>query len=211
MLQGDRIKNLRKERKLTQKELGELIDGNEQTIYKLEKRKNGNSRVEVVEKVAKALDTSTDYLLGLTNSPNLELVEIVENNEKSVLIPVYGKVAAGVPIEALEVDYGWIPIEKKLIMSGKRFIGLKVKGDSMYPYYMDGDTVIIEINPVVESGDDVVAYIGYDFEATLKRFHWEEDGIALEPLNREYPIKHYGKNDNPVRILGKVVEVRRKV
>ena len=211
MLQGDRIKNLRKERKLTQKELGELIDGNEQTIYKLERRKNGNSRVEVVEKVAKALDTSTDYLLGLTNSPNLELVEIVENDDKGVLIPVYGKVAAGTPIEALPVDNGWIPIDKKLIMGGKRFIGLKVKGDSMYPFYMDGDTVIIEINSEVKDGDDVVAYIGFDYEATLKRFHWTDEGIALEPLNREYPIKYYNRNSNPVRILGRVVEVRREV
>lgn len=211
MLLGDRVKELRKKSGYTQEQLAKKMGKSKQIISRIEKTKERLVKSDTLELLSKELNTSTDYLLGLTNSPNLELVEIVENDDKGVLIPVYGKVAAGVPIEALEVDYGWIPIDKKLIMNGKRFIGLKVKGDSMYPFYMDGDTVIIEINPVVEDGDDVVAYIGYDYEATLKRFHWEDDGISLEPLNREYPIKHYGKNDNPVRILGKVVEVRREV
>lgn len=210
MLNGERIKELRKERRLTQKQLGEMIDGTDQTVYKLERKKNENARIRDIEKIADALNVSTDYLLNRTDIPNLELFDIVENDDRVVQIPVYGKVPAGIPIEALEVDYGYIPVDKSQLKGGKRLIGLKITGDSMYPYYMEGDTIIVEINPVVESGDDVVAFIGYEYAATLKRFHYHDDYIELEPLNREYPIKKYGKNDDPVRILGKVIEIRRE-
>lgn len=211
MFYGNRVKELRKKNGYTQKQFAEKIGKTTSAVSRLEKQKSSPIKSDTLELLSNALDTSSDYLLGLSDSPKLELVEIVENDDKGVLIPVYGKVAAGVPIEALPVDNGWIPIEKAMIKGGKRFIGLKVKGDSMYPFYMEDDTVIIEITPEVNENDDVVAYIGYDYEATLKRFHWDEDGISLEPLNREYPIKHYGRGDAEVRILGKVVEVRRKM
>lgn len=211
MLKGDRIKKLRNEYNLTQKELGEMIGGTDQTIYKFEKKKNENTRIKDIEKIADVLNVSTDYLLGRTDIPSLDIYSIVENNEKTVEIPVFGKVPAGVPIEALEVDYGYIPVDKDKLKGDKHLIGLKIVGDSMYPFYMDGDTVIIEITPEVESGDDVVVFIGYDYEATLKRFHWYKDYIELEPLNREYPIKKFTRDDPPVRVLGKVVELRREV
>lgn len=210
MLKGKRVKELRKNLGFTQKEFAKKIGKSTQAVYRMERENTRPVKSDTLEMLSESLNTTTDYLLGLSDTPNLELFDIVENDEKGVLIPVFGSVPAGVPVEALQVDYGYISLDKQKLYGDKRFIGLKVKGDSMYPYYMDGDIVVIEITTDVKSGDDVVVYIG-NYEATLKRFHFKDDYVELEPLNREYPVKRFGRDDPPVRVLGKVVELRREV
>ena len=96
----------------------------------------------------------------------------------------------------------------------KEYFGLRVKGDSMYPEYLDGDTVIVRKTPCCDSGDVCVVYVnGYD--ATLKRIKLNEDGsITLQPRNPEYPPRTYSLAEVesvPVSIAGVVVELRRKV
>lgn len=214
MLKGERIKELRKQYGLTQVELAKKMGIGKQGVHRLEGKKGEATKSDVLEKLADALNCTTDYLLGRSDTNNVEFFKVVEDTDNLVKIPVYGKIPAGQPIEALTVDYGYIMIDKNDLRSGKQYIGLKVIGDSMYPMYMEDDVVVVEINPFPETGDDVVAFIGYDHEATLKRFHWinrEEGVIELEPLNREYPSRKYGRDDLPVRILGKVVEIRREV
>lgn len=213
MIKGERIKELRKKLNLTQSQLAELAGTTQQTIYAMEKNKIKTIKTPRLEQLSDALNTSTDYLLGRTDIENMELYNIVDQSSGMVAeIPVYGNIPAGKPIEALEIDYGYIPVTTDMLRGDKQLIGLKVVGDSMYPKYMEDDIILIEITTDVQSGDDVVAFIGYDTEATLKRFHWRgDDAVELEPLNREYPVKVYTRNDPPVRILGKVVEIRRAV
>ena len=82
----------------------------------------------------------------------------------------------------------------------------------MYPKYVEGDTIIVKLQPDCENGQDAVVYVnGYD--ATLKKVIKNEDGIMLQPLNPEYVPKQYNYNDEryPISILGIVVEIRRKV
>lgn len=215
MLNGKRVKNLRKQYGMTQEALARKTGTGRQHLSRIENNKNGSvAKSDVVERLADALNCTTDYLLDRSEYNDFEFFEVVEDSDNLVQIPVYGRIPAGQPLEALEVDYGYITIEKDKMRGGKQLIGLKVVGDSMYPMYMEDDTIIVEINHTPETGDDVVAFIGYDHEATLKRFRWinqEEGVIELEPLNREYPIKQYGRDELPVRILGKVVEIRREV
>lgn len=81
----------------------------------------------------------------------------------------------------------------------------------MYPKYLDGDTVIIEKCPDCETGTDAAVYFN-GYEATLKTVIKNENGtITLRPINPNYSPTTYGEGDDPVRILGVVKEIRRKI
>ena len=127
-------------------------------------------------------------------------------------IKVYGSVPAGIPLEAIEDVVDWEDIPLDWSAGGNEFIGLRVKGDSMAPKYVDGDIVIVKIQPDCESGQDAVIYVN-GYEATLKKLIKKTDCIILQPLNPSYEPKVYDYNDedNPIKILGVVVELRRKI
>lgn len=81
----------------------------------------------------------------------------------------------------------------------------------MYPKYLDGDTVILEKCPDCETGTDAAVYVN-GYEATLKTVIKNENGtITLQPINPNYSPTTYGPGDDPVRILGVVKEIRRKI
>lgn len=130
-----------------------------------------------------------------------------------ISIPVFGSVPAGVPIEAIQDISDYIDIPKSWTNGGKEYFALTVKGDSMYPKYLDGDVVVIRVEEDCESGQDCVVYVnGYD--ATLKKVVKRDDHIILQPLNSEYEPIMYDLRDGatpPVKIAGVVVEIRRRV
>ena len=132
-------------------------------------------------------------------------------NRDVVSIPVLGSVPAGVPVEAIEDIIDTIEIPQEWLAGGAQFIGLKVTGTSMYPMYLEGDTVVIEIKHDCDSGQDAIIYVnGYD--ATLKTIIKNDDGtITLKPRNPEWPEKTYGPGDDPITILGPVVQMQREV
>lgn len=109
---------------------------------------------------------------------------------QTVQIPVYGSVPAGVPIEAVQDIDGYVNIPADWADHG-RYMALTVHGSSMYPKYLDGDTVVIKIQDYIPSGQDGVVYVnGYD--ATLKTVINEVDGsTTLRPVNPEYETKNY--------------------
>lgn len=161
--------------------------------------------ITTLKGLAKAYNVSLNYLSGVSDQMDI----LVENYRR---IKVYGSVPAGVPIEAMEDIQDWedISFNDQTFSPNKTYIGLKVKGDSMYPKYLEGDTVIIEVTSDVENNCDCVVYIN-GYEATLKNVTYNSDSITLTPLNPSYPPKTYGEGDDPVIILGKVVEIRRKI
>ncbi len=127
-------------------------------------------------------------------------------------VPVLGRVPAGIPIEAITDVVEEIELDSSLAGSGYDYFGLLVTGDSMYPEYRDGDVVILRVQSTADTGDDVVAYIGGS-DATLKRLTLTENGIQLRPLNPEYPVRSYTRQEVlslPVTIAGVVVEQRRR-
>lgn len=183
---------------------------------KLSQYTNGvyEAKQEGVYLLAKALDVSEAWLMGYDVPSDRSGLNPAAITEKGVRISVLGKVSAGVPIEAIEEEVDWEEIPADWIRGGKEFFGLKVQGDSMYPKYLEGDTVIVRKDSTCESGQDCVVYVnGYD--ATIKTVKWQEDGsISLIPFNREYPAKTYTKEEiasTPVSIYGVVVELRRKL
>lgn len=149
---------------------------------------------------------------GVTKSDLVEVREPERKTVQAVRINVYGSVPAGVPIEAIEDIEDWEEIPSNMTAGGAEYIGLKVKGDSMFPKYQEGDTLIVRLQPDCESGQDAVVYVnGYD--ATLKKVIKQPDCIVLQPLNPAYEprICSYIDEDEPVSVLGIVVEIRRRV
>lgn len=138
---------------------------------------------------------------------NIDTVPI----ESGYTIPVLGRVAAGYGKEAVEEVIGQIEISPALAAKGDYF-GLLIKGDSMIPTLYDGDTVIVQRVDDAESGDLVIALVnGHD--ATCKRLQKYAEGIALIPQNPVYEPIRFTESEidtTPVKILGKVIEMRRK-
>lgn len=199
---GKRLRMLREASNLKQDSLADLLDVNRASISLYESNKRKPSQ-KILMKYAEIFDVSTDYILKGYSTP-------VEGQDY-VRIKVYGSIPAGIPIEAIEdisdtEDLSYLKFDKN-----KDYLGLKVDGDSMFPKYIDGDTVIVEKTPDCESGTDAAVYVN-GYEATLKTVIKNPNGtITLKPINPNYAPRTYGPGDDPVRILGVVKEVRRKI
>lgn len=159
---------------------------------------------------------STDYLLGLTDTPTESLTQPLSQSlskERGVRIPVLGRVVAGIPIEAIEEVIDWEEIPQRLAASGK-FFALRVCGHSMEPGILEGDIVIVRQQEDVDNYDTAIVLVNGD-EATVKRVKKQKEGITLIATNTSVYEPHFYSNqeihDLPVKILGKVVEMRRKL
>ena len=198
---GIRIKNRREELGLTQQELANRMGyKSKSTINKIEMGKNDVSQ-SGVKKFANVLDTSVAYLMNW-EKPSLK---------SAVPINVLGRVAAGTPLDAIEYIIDQEEITEELASTGY-FFGLKIKGDSMEPRICDGDVVIVRQQNDAESGDIVIAMVNGD-DAVCKRLKKYAGGIALISLNSKYePIMFSDEEieSKPVKILGKVIELRGK-
>lgn len=197
---GNNIKKLRETYKLTQADLGKIAGVSDKAVWTWENC-TAEPRMGAIQKIA-------DYF-GI---PKATLIDDSETITHPNRIPVLGSIPAGIPIEAIEDIIDWEDIPMDWLRGGQEYFGLKVKGDSMYPKYLENDTVIVRKQDDCESGQDCVVYVnGYD--ATLKKVVKKPDCIILQPLNPVYDPKIYDYNDeeNPVIIAGVVVEVRRSV
>lgn len=123
-------------------------------------------------------------------------------------IPILGRVAAGKPTFALENVEGSIPLPAEWV-TGKETFLLKVKGDSMSPYILPGDFVIVRSQPSAENGDVVVMLMGE--EATVKRFFKREGKVELKPDNERWETIQLEEGSGEVQVLGKVIGIFRKV
>lgn len=134
-----------------------------------------------------------------------------KTRRKGFIIPVLGRVAAGIPIDAIEEIIETEEIPEDMASTGE-FFGLKIKGDSMIPDIHDGDIVIVRQQDDAENGDTVIATVNGD-EATCKRLRKYRNGIDLISNNPMYAPMEFSNDDilnKPVCIIGKVVELRRK-
>lgn len=186
----------------------------------------GIERRDFAKAIGVPYSSLTDWLNGRTY-PRIDKIErmaqyfgiekadlVEDRNRKaatSVRIPVYSRVAAGIPLEASGevVDYEEIP--EALSRSGEYF-GLRVVGDSMEPKISDGDTIIVRKQETAEPGEVIVATVNGS-DACVKRLKIFEGGIMLISTNPAYEPIMYTQEEVerlPVRIIGKVVELRAK-
>ena len=155
-----------------------------------------------LQKIADRFQVSVSYLLG---------DEQAAPRSKGIRIPVLGNVAAGIPVEAITDIEDYEEITPELAASGE-YVALRIHGGSMEPRMVDGDVVIVRIQDTAETGDIAVVMVDGS-EATCKRVKLTPEGIMLIPLNPDYEPMFYTVEqceNLPVRIFGKVVELRAK-
>lgn len=203
----NRIRELRKNRCMTMKELGAVVGLAESTIsqYETGKREPDN---ETLLRLGEFFNTSVDYLLGretVIDGPPEPSVP------GSKWIPVLGTIPAGTPVEAIEDILDYEEITPQMASQGEHF-ALKIKGQSMEPKISDGDVVIVRKQDDCENGEIAVVLVNGD-EATVKRIKKRPEGLMLIPNNPAYEPMFYSNAEIeslPVRIIGKVVELRAK-
>ena len=214
----ERLRKLRNERNLTTTELGNLFGFSNATItnYELGNRTPNN---DTLKRFADFFNVSVDYLLERTDNPSPISQSESENKKtpsdkgerKGVWIPVYGRIAAGIPISAIEDIIDEEEISEEMLKHGE-YIALQIKGDSMEPRISNGDTVIIRLQETIETGEVAAVFVNGN-DVTLKRIKKEDNGIWLIGNNPAFQPIFYSKKqceELPVRILGKMVELRGK-
>ena len=194
---GEKIKLRRNELGWTQQQLADKMGyTSKSTIARIEKGNNDVAQKNIA-KFAEVLNVSIAYLMDWTE----------EAESKPIRIPVLGRVAAGIPIEAIEEIIDYEEVDGNTTAPGELF-GLLIKGNSMAPRICDRDVVIVRKQEAADSGDIVIATINGD-NAVCKRLLIYGKTILLRSNNPEYEdIDVTGRTD--FHIIGKVVELRGK-
>ena len=123
-------------------------------------------------------------------------------------LPVMGRIAAGVPIEAISEVSHHVAVPGSMLSGKGQHYALEVKGDSMIEAGInDGDIVVIREQSTADNGDIVVALVEGE-EATLKRLRKKGGSIALEPANRAYETRIFGPDQ--VEVQGKLAGLLRR-
>jgi len=202
----NKISELRKKMSLNQTELANKIGVSQSTLSYWE-RGDFEPDHESLINLADIFDVSIDYLLGRVSMP-------FNVSNKGIPIPVLGRIPAGIPIEAIEdiIDYEEVPAD--WIIGGKEYFALKVKGDSMFPKYLDGDTVIFLKTDSCDSGTECAVIVN-GTDATFKKVIKKDSGIVLQPLNGTAfdPVLYTNEEvlSLPVSVIGIAKELRRKM
>jgi repressor LexA len=145
--------------------------------------------------------------LGRAPEPKRPQASNDDDAASAVSLPVMGRIAAGVPISAIQNPTHSIAVPPEMLGSGEHY-ALEVKGDSMIEAgILDGDTVIIRNGSTASPGDIVVALVD-DEEATLKRFRRKGASIALEAANPAYETRIFGPDR--VKVQGRLIGLIRR-
>ncbi len=202
---GENIKQARLMAKISQEELAKRLGyKSRSTIAKIESGENDLTQKKVAA-FAKALNVSIDFLMDGAGKR-------AEDNIRVYEIPVVGKVVAGTPIDAIENITEYIRITNPAAADGS-YYALHVTGSSMEPEMKEGDLVIVHKQDYFDNGDICIVLVNGN-EATVKKVQKNESGITLIGFNPVvYPPHFYNAHEVeslPVRIIGKVEEIRRK-
>lgn len=188
------------------------------------------NRQDMCEALGVKYTTFTDWVKG-NSYPRIDKIELMANYfgiskadlvesrtiqsayklSKGITINVLGRVAAGLPIEAIENIIDTEEISEELANTGE-FFGLQIHGDSMEPNMRQGDVVIVRKQDDAESGNIVIAMINGS-DATCKRLVKYAEGISLVSFNTKYEPMYFSNKEiieKPIKIIGRVVENRQK-
>ena len=196
----ENLKKYRKKAGISQKRISEMLIMSQQGYAKYETGR-ASPNPEMLAKIAEILNCTMEELIGIHS----------KEKTRSVKIPVFREVAAGIPISAIEDILDFEEISVELANQGEYF-GLVIKGDSMEPRMTTGDVVIVRSQQTAETGDIAIVLVDGE-SATCRKIKKTPEGGMLISLNPAYEPMFYSNKQIeqlPVRILGKVVELRVK-
>ena len=195
----ERIKALRKKKNLSQAELADLVGVKSYSVADWEQGRSEPS-IENLNKLAVALECEAWEFMG---SPAIL--------PGWVVVPVIGRVPAGVPLEAIEEFDGEILVPERET-KGKKIMALRIRGKSMEPRLFDGDAVVIQCDIDPNNGDTVVIRVNLDGDVSCKKFYRSGDSIVLQPENTDFePIILGPGSSGAVHVIGKVIGLYRKM
>lgn len=197
---GTRLKQLRKEKGITQAGLARELGNTQQAVGKWETGRSSPDPI-TLRRLSEYFGVSVDSLLGVGAGIGQTQPYLPED----ILVPVVGTVRAGYGALAFEEDLGSEPAG---VRDPESYFYLVVKGDSMEPRIRDGDLALVRRQPVLEDGDLGVIVYG-DGEGTLKKFHKKGSAVMLQPFNPAYDtVVLAGEELENLYIAGKVVETK---
>ena len=204
-----RLKELREKAGYSQQGFADAIGVKQSTVGNWEAGAR-EPKFEIMERLADFFGVSVDYLLGRDVTHNYA-ESLKPSKDGSKWIPVLGTVVAGIPLEAIEDIIDYEEISPQMAAQGD-FFALQIKGDSMEPKMSSGDIVIVRAQNDCDTGDIAIVLVNGD-EATVKRIKKRPEGLMLIPNNPAYEPMYYSNAEIeslPVRVIGKVVELRAK-
>lgn len=210
MTMGEYIKKLRTDHGYTQEELGQMLDPkvNRAAINKWECGRVANIKRSHIAQMAKIFDVDPVKLMCFDQAPQRPASAQPVND--SCRIPLLGRVAAGKPLFDEGNVIGEVLVDPKLVAGESDLYALKVRGDSMSPKILDGDTLIVREQSTADDGEIVIVTVNGD-EGTCKKLKRYPDALALVSINPLYePIMYTWEEVEqlPVRIVGKVLQSR---
>lgn len=221
MTLGEIIKEYRASHSLSMDSFSEKSGISKAYISLLEKNRHPKTGKEIapsiqcIKQAADGMNMDFNALFNMLDG-NVSLDDTLSVEHlplrKGYTINVLGRVAAGLPIEAIENIIDTEEISEEMARTGEYF-GLQIHGDSMEPRMYEGDIVIVRKQNDAESGDIVIAMVNGN-DAVCKRLQKYAGYISLISLNSaKYEPMIYSSEDiekKPVKIIGKVVELRSK-
>lgn len=203
---GERIKQLRINKGMTQEELGSKIGVQKQAIYKYEQGLVVNLKRDVIGKLSKALEVSPSYLMGFADDDKANKIPAgFEPLPKMIKIPLIGDIACGTPILAEQNIEDYVNCPEAC----EATFALRCHGDSMINANINGgDIVFIRKQPEVENGQIAAVQIddGDCYDATLKRFYRSGDTVTLMAENPNVAPMVFARNEiNRIHIAGRAV------
>lgn len=205
---NDLIKNRRVELGLTQLDIAKATGVSEATVSRWESGQISNMRRSKIAALSKVLQLSPGTLMGMEpEAPDVtKTVGTPIDYSKYSLIPILGRIRAGLPLLAEENVEGYTLTD---LNGGAEYFALRVTGDSMNAIgILEGHILHVRRQPEVENGEVAVVMVG-DEDATVKRFYATDKTVTLMPQSTN-PIhlpQIYDVTKTPIRVLGKVVKV----
>lgn len=201
---GERIRTLRKAGGMTQSELAELLNTTKQNIFKYENGIVTNIPSDKIEKMAEIFGVSPAKLMGWDDKEQSNLSAVLPASN-IYQIPVFATVSAGFGAYACNDVLEYIPVVITNPYDVDDTIGIRVRGDSMYPKIEDGDIIIVRKQESVDNGSVAVLLLDGD-EGLVKKVEYGKGWIELHSFNPEYMTRRFeGAEIQRLKIVGLVV------
>lgn len=181
----DRLDELRKKHGVSNSFLCDLVG---RKRYYINDCRNKGTVIpdEYIKKWAHALHTTPEYLNGETDdpAPKLPFQTFPLSESTAAMIPIVSTVRAGWNGVPEPIYDGKMAVYDR--KNPQEYVWMKVEGDSMEPYIMEGDYVLVHVQPTAENGELVVAMLDGE-EGTVKKYQRNESGVMLIPFNSKCP------------------------